>query len=153
VHGAQTPMAPLSVSTVLTMTRPMPGPSHEAVAGKGRGGTVSGMHAPERVAGVIAAGGGCNTRDMAGLVRVHRRPAEGRNRVDWRGRVVTVCAGSRCLVTALTDWCQCRDRHGAATLIDLAKSDFARLAPPSQGVVWVTVGRAALPATDTLETP
>jgi len=72
---------------------------------------------------------------------------------DWRGRVVTVCAGSRCLVTALTDVCACGSRHGKPTLLDLAKSDFARLAPPSQGVVWVTVGRAELPPTDTLETP
>jgi hypothetical protein len=71
---------------------------------------------------------------------------------DWRGRVVTVCAGSRCLVTALTDVCACGPRHGKPTLLDLAKSDFARLAPLSQGVVWVTVGRAELPATD-MEAP
>jgi hypothetical protein len=66
---------------------------------------------------------------------------------DWRGRVVTVCAGE-CVVVRLTGWCACGSRHGKPTLLDLAKSDFARLAPPSQGIVWVTVGRATLPATD-----
>jgi hypothetical protein len=70
---------------------------------------------------------------------------------DWRGRAVTVCAGSHCLVTRLTDWCACGPRHGMPTLIDLARSDFARLAPTSQGVVLVTVSGATLPATDTEE--
>jgi hypothetical protein len=71
---------------------------------------------------------------------------------DWRGRIVTVCAGE-CVVVRLTDWCACRNRHGKPTLLDLAKSDFARLVPPSQGVVWVAVGRAELPATDLEVTP
>jgi hypothetical protein len=66
---------------------------------------------------------------------------------DWRGRVVTVCAGE-CVTVRLTDWCACGSRHGKPTLIDLARADFARLAPTSQGVVWVTIGRATLPATD-----
>jgi hypothetical protein len=71
---------------------------------------------------------------------------------DWRGRVVTVCAGE-CVTVRLTDWCACGSRHGKPTLIDLARADFARLAPTSQGVVWVMIGRATLPATDTVETP
>jgi hypothetical protein len=71
---------------------------------------------------------------------------------DWRGRVVTVCAGERCLITKLTDWCACGERNGKPTLVDLARSDFARLAPLSSGVVLVTVSRTELPNTD-LETP
>jgi hypothetical protein len=67
---------------------------------------------------------------------------------DWRGRAVTVCAGSDCIVTRLTDWCACGSRHGIPTLIDLARSDFARLAPPSSGIVLVTVRGATLPPTD-----
>jgi hypothetical protein len=67
---------------------------------------------------------------------------------DWRGRAVTVCAGSACIVTRLTDWCACSERHGIPTLIDLARSDFARLAPPSSGIVLVTVSGATLPNTD-----
>jgi hypothetical protein len=67
---------------------------------------------------------------------------------DWRGRVVSVCTARDCVTVALTDACACGDRHGKPTLIDLARADFARLAPTSQGVVWVTIGRAQLPATD-----
>lgn len=71
---------------------------------------------------------------------------------DWRGRVVTVCAGE-CVTVRLTDWCACSPRHGVPTLIDLARADFARLAPPSQGLVRVTVGPGVAPATDTEVTP
>ena len=67
---------------------------------------------------------------------------------DWRGKLVVICA-ERCITTRLTDACACPDRNGKPTLIDLSQSDFARLAPPSQGVVLVTIGRATLPATDT----
>ena len=58
---------------------------------------------------------------------------------DWRGREVRVCAGELCVVTSLTDWCACGDRPGGPTVIDLSKSDFARLAPPSRGLVEVSV--------------
>ena len=68
---------------------------------------------------------------------------------DWRGRLVTVCAGERCLVTRLSDWCACGDRHGVPTLIDLARVDFARLGSTSRGVLRVIVESAYLPATDT----
>jgi hypothetical protein len=72
---------------------------------------------------------------------------------DWRGATVRVCA-DRCIVTRLTDWCACGDRHGKATLIDLADADFARLAPLSAGVIEVSVefvDSVKLPATDTQE--
>jgi hypothetical protein len=67
---------------------------------------------------------------------------------DWRGRAVTVCAGRRCVTVVTDDWCACGSRHGIPTLIDLARSDFARLAPPSSGIVLVTVRGATLPPTD-----
>jgi hypothetical protein len=57
----------------------------------------------------------------------------------FRGRSVRVCAGERCLVTRLSDWCACGPRHGRPTLIDLARTDFARLSPTSRGVVLVTI--------------
>ena len=70
---------------------------------------------------------------------------------DWHGRVVTVCARD-CIVVALTDACACGDRHGVATLLDLARADFARLAPLSSGIlrVTVTIGAPHLPQTDAL---
>ena len=67
---------------------------------------------------------------------------------DWRGRIVSVCAGE-CVTVRLTDWCACGSRNGRPTLIDLARADFAELAPPSQGVVLVRVSGAELPPTDT----
>lgn len=66
----------------------------------------------------------------------------------WRGSVVTVCT-TTCITTTLTDWCACGSRHGKATLLDLDRRAFARLAPLSAGVVTVTVSPATLPATDT----
>jgi hypothetical protein len=59
---------------------------------------------------------------------------------DWRGRHVTVCA-TRCVPVVLDDFCQC---YGTR-VIDLATSDFARLAPLSQGIVTVTVSVGGLP--------
>lgn len=70
---------------------------------------------------------------------------------DWRGSVVQVCnLDGDCLVVTLSDWCACGDRNGKDTLLDLAKSDFAKLADPSVGVVAVTVEvlDVTLPATD-----
>lgn len=72
---------------------------------------------------------------------------------DWRGQTVKVCHNG-CIYVVLTDWCQCPDRSGTATLIDLAKADFAVLGDPSAGVLSVTVSRGgaiALPATDVEE--
>lgn len=57
----------------------------------------------------------------------------------WRGRTVEVCAGTLCLDVRLVDWCACGDRPGGPTVIDLSRDAFARLAPPSRGLVEVTV--------------
>lgn len=60
----------------------------------------------------------------------------------WRGRVVYVFTGSRCVLwvnctrVRLDDWCAC----GGGRLIDLSRADFAILAPPSVGVLRVRVG-------------
>jgi hypothetical protein len=51
----------------------------------------------------------------------------------WRGRTVTVCAGS-CVRVILIDWCACRGR-----LIDLYSVPFSKLAPLSRGVIDVRV--------------
>jgi len=53
----------------------------------------------------------------------------------WRGTVVTVTANGVSVRTQLGDWCQC---YGSR-LIDLDRSDFARLAPLSQGLQEVTI--------------
>ena len=53
---------------------------------------------------------------------------------DWRGRVVTVCAGA-CIRVRLTDACQC---YGTR-LIDLDVRDFAKFADPSVGLLEVTI--------------
>ena len=58
---------------------------------------------------------------------------------DWRGRTVTVSAGGASVTVRLIDFCQCGDRPGGPTVIDLSRDAFARLAPPSQGLVEVTV--------------
>lgn len=55
----------------------------------------------------------------------------------WRGSRVLVCSAHTCISVRLTDWCQC---YGTR-LIDLDKSDFARLAAPSRGLLQVTVDR------------
>jgi hypothetical protein len=54
---------------------------------------------------------------------------------NWRGRVVTVCSGGRCVNVKLIDWCQC---HGSR-VIDLYSDAFRRLAPLSAGTTSVTV--------------
>jgi len=54
---------------------------------------------------------------------------------NWRGRSVTVCAGS-CTRILITDWCACQPD---TRLIDLDVRSFAQLANPSRGVVPVTV--------------
>lgn len=56
----------------------------------------------------------------------------------WRGTVVTVCAGDRCVYgIALSDWCGCNTAN--EKLIDLDRASFAQLADPSRGIVKVTV--------------
>ena len=57
----------------------------------------------------------------------------------WRGQSVRVCAGVRCVVTVLGDWCACGPRPGGPTVIDLDDNVFAMLAPLSRGVIAVTV--------------
>lgn len=66
---------------------------------------------------------------------------------DWRGRLVEVCSGERCIVVRLIDWCACR----GARVIDLYAAAFQRLAPLERGVIPVTVRPVSLtlPATDT----
>ncbi len=51
---------------------------------------------------------------------------------DWRGRIVTICAGA-CIRVTLVDFCQCPQR-----LIDLSRDAFGRLADPSRGLLTVT---------------
>lgn len=53
----------------------------------------------------------------------------------WRGRVVVVCAGRRCLNVKLIDYCACR----GSRIIDLYADAFRRLAPLDRGVLKVTV--------------
>jgi Lytic transglycolase len=54
---------------------------------------------------------------------------------DWRGRTVTVCAGSDCIRVTLIDWCACPGKR----VIDLYGDAFRRLAPLGAGVIPVTV--------------
>jgi rare lipoprotein A (peptidoglycan hydrolase) len=53
----------------------------------------------------------------------------------WRGRVVEVCSGGRCVWVRLIDWCACGGNH----LIDLYSDAFRQLAPLSSGALPVTV--------------
>ena len=70
---------------------------------------------------------------------------------DWRGRVVTVSVGGRSVTVALTDACWCPARNGVSVLVDLSRTDFAKLAAPSIGVLRVRVSGAVLPNTDTVK--
>ena len=54
---------------------------------------------------------------------------------DWRGRTVTVCAGSDCIQVTLIDWCACAGNR----VIDLYGDAFRKLAPLGSGIVPVTV--------------
>lgn len=54
---------------------------------------------------------------------------------DWRGRTVTVCAGSECIRVTLIDWCACAGNR----VIDLYGDAFRKLAPLGEGVIPVTV--------------
>ena len=54
---------------------------------------------------------------------------------DWRGRTVTVCAGSDCIRVTLIDWCACEGNR----VIDLYGDAFRRLAPLGEGVIPVVV--------------
>lgn len=53
----------------------------------------------------------------------------------WRGSMVRVCRDAVCARVRLTDWCGC---YGTR-VIDLARTDFARLGSPSLGIVRVEV--------------
>ena len=68
----------------------------------------------------------------------------------WRGTLVDVCSGGRCVVVRVSDWCACRGSGGR--LIDLSADAFAQLAPLSRGVIPVEILRAVRlpepPATD-----
>jgi rare lipoprotein A (peptidoglycan hydrolase) len=57
----------------------------------------------------------------------------------WRGSLVDVCAGGRCVQVRLSDWCQCYDGTIRERVIDLSDDAFAQLAPLSRGVLVVTV--------------
>jgi rare lipoprotein A (peptidoglycan hydrolase) len=50
------------------------------------------------------------------------------------GKIVQVCT-QRCISVRIIDWCSC----GSGRVLDLYESAFARLAPPSRGVVYVHV--------------
>ena len=67
---------------------------------------------------------------------------------DWRGRIVKVCSGGRCVKVSLVDWCACPRR-----VIDLYRSAFSRLANPSRGLLRVSItwggSTVVLPPTDT----
>ena len=118
-------------------------------------GTVSGLDAPlpdtaTEVVGTASwfcGGGSACTRGVPpGSYAAAAGPAL---RVgDWRGRIVKVCAGSRCVRVALRDWCQCPRR-----VIDLYRLPFSKLASPSRGVIRVSVtwggASAPLPPTST----
>jgi hypothetical protein len=62
---------------------------------------------------------------------------------DWRGQVVTVCriaeTVAACAKVTLTDWCQCYRGEDRERIIDLDRATFALFAPPSAGIVTVTV--------------
>lgn len=55
----------------------------------------------------------------------------------WRGTRVVVWYQGRHVVVRLNDWCACP----GGRIIDLSRSDFASLAPPSRGVLKVKVTR------------
>ena len=61
----------------------------------------------------------------------------------WRGTHLRACAGDRCVLTVVADWCRCPDR-----LIDLDDDAFARLAPLAVGVIAVEVELLRPPETD-----
>lgn len=67
---------------------------------------------------------------------------------DYEGRTVIVCVHPSvkrtwskpvCQLVRLTDWCQCYRGEARERLIDLDRRTFARLVPPSRGLVHVTV--------------
>lgn len=55
---------------------------------------------------------------------------------SWRGRIVRVCVGARCISVRLTDWCACRP---STRLIDLDVRTFATLGPTWRGILPVEV--------------
>jgi rare lipoprotein A (peptidoglycan hydrolase) len=69
----------------------------------------------------------------------------------WRGTSSGVCAGGRCVVVRLVDWCQCYRGRGTERLIDLGDQAFAELAPLEAGLLVVRIRTVELvpPATST----
>lgn len=56
-------------------------------------------------------------------------------RGSWRGRLVRVCSGAKCIKVRLVDWCGCPGKR----IIDLSPDAFREFAPLSKGVIHVTV--------------
>jgi len=54
---------------------------------------------------------------------------------NWRGRLVNVCSGGRCVIVRLIDWCAC----GGSRIIDLYSDAFRQIGSLSQGTLPVTV--------------
>ncbi len=54
---------------------------------------------------------------------------------NWRGRLVNVCSGGRCVIVRLIDWCAC----GGPRVIDLYSDAFRQIGSLSQGTLPVTV--------------
>lgn len=54
---------------------------------------------------------------------------------NWRGRLVNVCSGGRCVIVRLIDWCAC----GGSRVIDLYSDAFREIGSLSQGTLPVTV--------------
>ena len=57
----------------------------------------------------------------------------------WRGAVIRVCVNGHCTRVRLTGWCQCYAGTRRERLVDISRGSFARLAPPSRGLVVVRV--------------
>lgn len=64
---------------------------------------------------------------------------------SWRGRTVKVCVEAACVSVRLTDFCQCHKGTDRERVIDLDRDSFARLAPPSRGVIEVVLEWQANP--------
>jgi rare lipoprotein A (peptidoglycan hydrolase) len=58
---------------------------------------------------------------------------------DHRPYRVRVCAGARCVVVRVQDWCGCYVGTSRERIIDLSRSAFLELAPLSRGVIRVTL--------------
>jgi hypothetical protein len=126
----------------------VPAQAAVVVSGGGSGGLPDTATTVRGVASWYCGGGSACTRGYPpGTLAAAAGPAL---RVgDWRGRIVKVCSGGRCVRVQLVDWCACPHR-----VVDLYRSAFSRLASPSRGVLHVEVswgGKASggLPPTST----